>query len=336
MSQSSVPRDNLPLKLVAERFICGGSAITSGRSISRKRLALIGAHPNYPDIEAKLLFNEIAAYRNAKSILQTNDLISPDVLLRAHSCFYSKKFKMGRFRTTQNWIGESLKKAQYIPPNPEQLQLKLTAWFKRLNSHSGSLDNIISLYAEFILLHPFPDANGRLARALFDVLSENANDLRLEQKLPLALYRLHVEPSHYISGLHAFGTKSNSGTTHKYWQDAIDWSNKTGLQIHQLFLSSKQNIQNKIGIFAITKEEAQVLDTLWLYPIVTPLFLNNTFGWHISECEALLQKLCGLGLLTTKNLKHGNNSLVFVCDLVFDFFEKADALILKNQNKLKY
>ena len=65
------------LSLIADRFLCGGSALTTGRGVSSKRLALVEAIPGYPDVEA-LLLQHGAAVSDAdrelvKRISQEND-----------------------------------------------------------------------------------------------------------------------------------------------------------------------------------------------------------------------------------------------------------------------
>jgi len=324
MTPSTLNDVHFVLSLLADRFVCGGSALTMGRGISRKRLALIDALPTYPDKEASLLSKEIAAYRRAKSVLNSEQSLNTKTLLQAHACFHSKKFKMGRIRTTQNWIGESLEKARYVPPSPGEITPLLSEWFNGVNSENNSLEKAILHYAKFVLLHPFPDGNGRVARAIFDVLTTRLN----EAVLPLAFYRLHVDESRYISALHAFGTKTDLAATHDYWIEAITWSKKIHANAKQIIQSSQQNMRSKLGMFAMTHEEAQMLNYLWMKPIVTPSLLQQTFKWNNLVCETLLQKFCHLGLLTAKRLKHSNNQLIFVCEAVFQSVGKTDALIL--------
>jgi Fic family protein len=78
--------------------------------------------------------------------------------------------RRGEFRTTQNWIGgigASLEMAKYVPPSPlilmEQLPL-LEKYF-----HYEDRDALVQLaiiHAQFEILHPFLDGNGRIGRIL--------------------------------------------------------------------------------------------------------------------------------------------------------------------------
>lgn len=76
----------------------------------------------------------------------------------------------GRFRTVQNWIGvpgTPIDKATYIPPEPHHLMEHLSIFEKYI--HYDEEDRLVQLaiiHAQFELIHPFIDGNGRLGRIL--------------------------------------------------------------------------------------------------------------------------------------------------------------------------
>ena len=76
----------------------------------------------------------------------------------------------GEFRKDQNWIGEygcEIEQASFIPPNPLQLQDHLEAWQKYMtNNDIDLLLQTAVVHAQFELLHPFKDGNGRIGRIL--------------------------------------------------------------------------------------------------------------------------------------------------------------------------
>ena len=83
----------------------------------------------------------------------------------------------GIVRTTQNYIGmqgAGIEEASYIPPPPEQVPALLDNWLGYWRGHGG--DDILkaaALHAQFELIHPFDDGNGRLGRLLIPLfLSE--------------------------------------------------------------------------------------------------------------------------------------------------------------------
>jgi Fic family protein len=95
----------------------------------------------------------------------------------------------GEFRTTQNWIGKHgtpIEKADFVPPSPIVILSFLDNWEKYY--HSDRPDPLVQLsivHAQFEVLHPFLDGNGRIGRIL----------------IPLYLYekKLLSRPTFYLS-----------------------------------------------------------------------------------------------------------------------------------------
>jgi Fic family protein len=97
---------------------------------------------------------------------------------------------LGEFRNTQNWIGISgtpPEKARFIPPNPIILPEHLDKWeaFMKRGDFPDKIVQLALLHAQFEILHPFEDGNGRAGRLI----------------LPLFLYseKLLSRPSFYLS-----------------------------------------------------------------------------------------------------------------------------------------
>jgi len=76
----------------------------------------------------------------------------------------------GEFRKDQNWIGRpgcTMEEATFVPPNPIQLNDHLEAWERYLGIDDfDPLAQTAIVHAQFELLHPFKDGNGRIGRLL--------------------------------------------------------------------------------------------------------------------------------------------------------------------------
>jgi Fic family protein len=74
----------------------------------------------------------------------------------------------GRIRTIQNWIGTPgcpIEQAAFVPPSPLGLQEHLNRW--EAYWHAEAPDPLVQLsliHAQFEILHPFLDGNGRIGR----------------------------------------------------------------------------------------------------------------------------------------------------------------------------
>jgi len=95
----------------------------------------------------------------------------------------------GKFRSSQNWIGKEgtpIEQAVFVPPSPLGLQDHLNHW--EAYWHSEAPDALVQLaliHAQFEILHPFIDGNGRLGRMV----------------IPLFLYEKKIlsRPCFYLS-----------------------------------------------------------------------------------------------------------------------------------------
>ncbi|MGM0593013.1 MAG: Fic family protein [Pseudomonadota bacterium] len=76
----------------------------------------------------------------------------------------------GHFRNDQNWIGSpgcSIEEATFVPPSPLQLLDHLEAWAAYMQADDfDPLAQTAIMHAQFELLHPFKDGNGRIGRLL--------------------------------------------------------------------------------------------------------------------------------------------------------------------------
>lgn len=119
--------------------------------------------------------HEIMNYRKALRVSETLLEERPfclNTLLKLHGVLMDSvrghNKGRGQFRTIQNWIGRpgsTIEEAAFVPPSPLLLQDHLNRWESYW--HSDAPDVLVQLaliHAQFEILHPFIDGNGRLGR----------------------------------------------------------------------------------------------------------------------------------------------------------------------------
>ena len=138
------------------------------------------------------ILNYRAALRHAEAELKRRPF-NLNLLLELHAILLDsvrgRNKARGRFRTTQNWIGTPgmpIEQAEFVPPDPLRLMEFLDNWEKYY--HADRPDPLVQLavvHAQFEIIHPFLDGNGRLGRIL----------------IPLFLYerKLLSRPMFYLS-----------------------------------------------------------------------------------------------------------------------------------------
>jgi Fic family protein len=161
------------------------------------------------------ILNYRRALRNAEKSLNTRPF-NLNLLLELHDTLLDsvrgRDKARGRFRTEQNWIGRPntpISQAYFVPPPPMFLMEYLDNWEKFY--HQNSPDPIVQLaivHAQFEILHPFLDGNGRLGRILIPLF------LHEKQLLSRPMFYLsewleeHRED--YVSRLRELGRKDGA------------------------------------------------------------------------------------------------------------------------------
>lgn len=175
----------------------------------------------------------------------------------------------GMFRAVQNWIGRPgvpVEQADYVPPDPMQLMEALSNFEKYI--HYDEKDRLVQLaiiHAQFEIIHPFLDGNGRLGRIL----------------IPLFLYekKLLHSPMFYISEYlekyrDEYYDRLKAITREKKWNEWIEFFLK--VVVEQAKLNSQKtiailNLYNKMKerIQSVTRSQyvVKILDTLFARPI---------------------------------------------------------------------
>uniref|UniRef100_UPI0035CC6805 Fic family protein n=1 Tax=uncultured Sphingomonas sp. TaxID=158754 RepID=UPI0035CC6805 len=139
---------------------------------------------------------EITNYRSAVTITEAalpNRPITLSLIREVHQRLLQgvrgRDKTPGMFRSDQNWIGrrgDSIDRARFVPPNPLVLADALDRWqsYIALTTEDPVLQTSIA-HAQFEILHPFKDGNGRIGRML----------------IPLVLHQRHAlsRPMFYMS-----------------------------------------------------------------------------------------------------------------------------------------
>lgn len=209
----------------------------------------------------------------------------------------------GEFRLDQNWIGKlgcSMAQATFVPPNPIQLPDHLRAWEAYLDS--DDVDFLIQaavVHAQFELLHPFKDGNGRIGRIL----------------IPLFLYQKKVlsQPMFYLSE-YLERHRDEYYARLKGISAEGDWNGWIAYFLRATAVQAAQNGQRvaaiqalyeamKLAIQAATHSQYTVhlLDAIFSKPIFRTSDLaqrlTDEFGIHEKTAPALLRQLRDAGIL---------------------------------------
>ena len=238
----------------------------------------------------------------------------------------------GEFRRDQNWIGKhgcTIEQASFVPPNPLQLPDHLQAWERYLDS--DDVDFLLQtavVHAQFELLHPFKDGNGRIGRIL----------------IPLFLYQKRAlsQPMFYLS-------EYLENHREDYYQrlKAIstdgDWNGWIAFFLQAIIAQAAQNssrvtaIQTlyeemKLAIQAATHSQytVHILDAIFSKPVFRSADLaqqlRKEFGIHEKTTPGLLRQMKDADILRELQPGSGRRPATLCFPRLINLAEGRDVL----------
>jgi Fic family protein len=226
------------------------------------------------DIEE--IMNYRRAMRRAEEELKTRPF-SLNLLKELHAVLLDGvrgKFKArGQFRTSQNWIGipgTPIEEAQFVPPDPTKMIEHLYAWEKYYHfDRPDPLVQLAIIHAQFELIHPFLDGNGRLGRII----------------VPLFLFerKLISSPVFYISAYleshreeYVAALRSLNGKTPAAWErwigfflGAMDEQSRENTRKARAIIDLYSRLKGRIIDLTHSQYAVPLLDCLFDQPVFT-------------------------------------------------------------------
>ncbi len=227
---------------------------------------------------------------------------------------------IGALRTEQNWIGGGSfgpRDAEYIPPPPEDVRPLL----EDLGSFSARTDlTPVALaalaHAQFEVIHPFVDGNGRVGRALLQhLLVKRAG---LETPVPVSV-PWSRDTDRYIAGLRAYQDgDTDSWLLFASWSviEAVGWMSEMTGGVEDLLHRMRGRIETRGRSVA-----AKVIDDLPLHPVVDTQKVAERYDVAPQTAHEALLRLSEAEILEERPLsrrKKGRPRRVFAATELID------------------
>ncbi len=205
----------------------------------------------------------------------------------------------GQFRTKQNYIGRpgcTIEDATFVPPDPIRVPGDLEAWERYiLGDDIEILIQCAVMHAQFELIHPFNDGNGRIGRLLIPLF--------LHQKRKIS------RPAFYIS---AFLEKNRDG-----YYDRLrgisrnnDWNGWIEFFLRAVSVQARNNCETVKAILGLYDEmktiiqeathscySIQVLDAIFSLPLFQSSEFHAKTGLAKNTANSLLTQLKQAGII---------------------------------------
>ncbi len=175
----------------------------------------------------------------------------------------------GQFRVHQNWLGFegcAIDQATFVPPSPLQLLGHLEAFERYLAVDDiDALVQVAVVHAQFELIHPFQDGNGRIGRLLIPLF--------LFQKRTLATPMFYLSEyleshrDHYYARLRGISQDGDWTAWVEFFLDAIIEQARANTARVRGILELYEEMKKRISELTRSQHALKVLDSLFDRPI---------------------------------------------------------------------
>ena len=241
----------------------------------------------------------------------------------------------GSFRKEQNWIGKfgsTIENATFVPPNPYILNDCLEKWLNYI--HYDDVDALLQvalIHAQFELIHPFRDGNGRIGRILIPLTLF----LKGRLKAPMFYLSAYLETNReeYYQRLKAISTEGDWNNWILFFLRAIKeqaWANNKKLQkIIKLYDDTKQ----KIHSVTHSQYVNHITDFIFSRPMFnSSLFIQET-GILKSTAMTLIKLLRDEGILTIHKEHAGRKPAILIFGELFNLTEGEETREIETATK---
>lgn len=220
----------------------------------------------------------------------------------------------GAFRGDQNWIGrygDPIEKARFVPPDPLILQSELENWegYIRREDEDPILQTALA-HAQFEILHPFKDGNGRIGRML----------------IPLVLYQRKAlsRPMFYMSE-YLESNRSEYYDRLLLITDKGDWHGWIIFFLNAVVVQAEANLE-KVRLIRDLYEETRrrvveithsqfamgAVDALFSQPVISGTVFNRRAGFtNRVTANNMLRQLEAEGVITRLRDGSGRTSAIY-------------------------
>lgn len=233
----------------------------------------------------------------------------------------------GDFRTSQNWIGATLKDAIFIPPHHSEVIELMSDLEKFINEdeyHVPHLIKIAIVHYQFETIHPFLDGNGRLGRLLITLYLVSNNVLK-KPSLYLSDF-FEKNKGYYYDNLMTVRLTSNLVQWVKFFLVGVIETSKESIQVFKDIITLMKDIETKRlpKLGSRIENAQQLLKQLFQIPITDSKQVSELLGISPSTANRLIKELIELEILSESTGYKRNRKYIFTEYFKIFHKEKTD------------
>lgn len=270
------------------------------------------------DREIQEVLNYRSAMAYAVDLLKERPFIHLNMIKNIHKVLLSgvrgENKDRGEFRKIQNWIGpkhSTIETASFVPPPPNKIIDYLDEWEKFINSeYEDVLIQLAIVHAQFEIIHPFLDGNGRLGRLLIPIFLYSKEYLSQPIFYLSEYFENHREE--YYSSLRNITADNNWQGWIKFFLRAIIEQSKINTKKINQILELSAKMKDIIQETTKSQYTSGIIDAIFSQPIFsTTTFLKSAHIPNRKTAISILQKLAEKNVIQMEREARGNRSSLY-------------------------
>lgn len=230
----------------------------------------------------------------------------------------------GEFRTIQNWIGppgSPIEKSSYIPPVPEIIPHAMSNLEHYI--HYEEKDRLVQLaiiHAQFEIIHPFLDGNGRVGRMLIPLFL-------VEKKLlkhPVFYVSSYLDQNRdiYYDKLGNISKKDDWNEWISFFLEAVIIQSENNTTVVQSILRLYEEMKEIIVEYTKSHFAIQALDMIFERPIFTTTQFISGSGIPRASAYGMLAKLKQEDIILQIREAKGRRPALLIFDKLMDIISE--------------
>jgi Fic family protein len=277
-------------------------------------------YKDVPNKEADI--KEIINYRKAITdsidMLKNRPFIHLNMLKELHKILLDgvrgENKARGEFRKIQNFIGYygcTQETALYVPPVPEKILEFLFKWERYINNDEQEvLVQLAIMHAQFEIIHPFIDGNGRMGRILIPIFLFQKNYL----KKPVFYLSEYLEANRnmYYNNLRNVSNKNDWQNWVEFFLKAIEEQCEMNIVRVKKILSLYETMKKNFAEATKSRYYINILDAFFKKPIINLTALLTDSGvYNRKTATVILNKLVSKNYIKVLKKGSGTSSTIF-------------------------
>ena len=233
----------------------------------------------------------------------------------------------GEIHRIQNYIapppGTPIEEATFIPPAPPTLMDALSNWEEYLYSpERDTLVQLAILKAQFELIHPFLDGNGRIGRMLVPIILYHKKIL----SRPMFYISAYLERNReiYYERLLAISRDGDWNGWISFFLQAIVLQSEENSVKARAILDLYNDMKTRVPEITRSQYSVQAIDVLFSSPIISSSDFATKSGIPSRTAQRIVERLEQKGILRLLREGKGSRSPVYLFPGLLDITERKD------------